>query len=109
MANSELACVYAALILHDDGVEITVRARPPRYRAARATQDGWMPCGARLAIARWNATMPTHTLHAMAACEASRGAVHPLSTPAPSPPRPLRPVPPPHVLGTISHDFSPPC
>lgn len=24
MSQSELACVYAALILHDDGVEVTV-------------------------------------------------------------------------------------
>ena len=36
MANNELACVYAALILHDDGVEVTVRAARPR-----AWVDGW--------------------------------------------------------------------
>lgn len=28
MADSELACVYATLILHDDGVDITVRSVP---------------------------------------------------------------------------------
>jgi hypothetical protein len=29
MSNAELATSYAALILADDGVEITVRSRPP--------------------------------------------------------------------------------
>jgi large subunit ribosomal protein LP1 len=36
MSNGELACVYATLILHDDGVDITVRGVPAVLRAARA-------------------------------------------------------------------------
>jgi hypothetical protein len=30
MSNSELACVYATLILHDDGVDVTVSAEQMR-------------------------------------------------------------------------------
>jgi large subunit ribosomal protein LP1 len=36
MSNSELACVYATLILHDDGVDITVRGVTTALRAAGA-------------------------------------------------------------------------
>jgi len=52
MSQSELACTYAALILHDDGVEVTVsrptipisafrpvRPLPPRPRGGRGDRS----------------------------------------------------------------------
>ena len=43
MSTSELACTYAALLLHDDGQEVTARPRPrPRVVGAGLRCCAWL-------------------------------------------------------------------
>ncbi|KAI8107066.1 hypothetical protein M9434_001712 [Picochlorum sp. BPE23] len=43
MSNSELACVYAALILHDDGVDITADNISTIVKAAGVEVESYWP------------------------------------------------------------------
>jgi ribosomal protein L12E/L44/L45/RPP1/RPP2 len=43
MATSELACTYAALILHDDGLEITADNLNTILKAANVTVEPYWP------------------------------------------------------------------
>lgn len=43
MSNSELACVYAALILHDDGVDISAEKISVLTKAAGITVEPYWP------------------------------------------------------------------
>jgi hypothetical protein len=43
MATSELACTYAALILHDDGLEITADNITTILKAANVTVEPYWP------------------------------------------------------------------
>jgi large subunit ribosomal protein LP1 len=43
MAVSELACTYAALILHDDGIPITADKIATLVKAANVTVDAYWP------------------------------------------------------------------
>jgi hypothetical protein len=43
MATSELACTYAALILHDDGLEITADNITTILKAANVTVEAYWP------------------------------------------------------------------